>query len=79
MEYVKKKKKVKYRLYADKLKICSYLDYYLLNRIKTIECVMYTQLYCIFLFNIIKRHSKVRLDWSFSSLIRLICKKWDIR
>ena len=53
MEYVKETKRKKeseiYRLYTGKLKICSHLDYSLLNRIKTIECVMYTQLYYIYI------------------------------
>lgn len=57
MEYVKETKRKKeseiYRLYTGKLKICSHLDYSLLNRIKTIECVMYTQLYYIYIFYII--------------------------
>lgn len=53
MEYVKETKRKKeseiYRLYTGKLKICSHLDYSLLNRIKTIECVMYMQLYYIYI------------------------------
>ena len=53
VEYVKETKRKKeseiYRLYTGKLKICSHLDYSLLNRIKTIECVIYTQLYYIYI------------------------------
>lgn len=53
VEYVKETKRKKeseiYRLYTGKLKICSHLDYSLLNRIKTIECVMYMQLYYIYI------------------------------
>lgn len=49
----KKEGKWNIRLYTGKLKISSHLDYSLLNRIKTIECIMYTQLYYYFILFIL--------------------------